>query len=302
MSAYYNEHDPKMAAWLRELIYAAQITPGDVDERPIQEVDPSDLAGYTQCHFFAGIGVWSYALRCAEWPDNRPVWTGSCPCQPFSLSGKRKGFTDTHHLWPFWEPLIRKCRPSVVFGEQVASPTGLQWFDLVSTDLEDAGYAVGVADLCAAGVGAPHIRQRLYFVADTGYAFGRADGRYGLDMEGKQPLLTDGAETTVQSGDGEQDDPMGVSNGARLSERESQSRSTQATLESQSRQVSVLAGPWADCDWIYCLDGKYRSVEPSTCPLVTGAPVRVGRLRGYGNALCAPVAQAFIEAYLEARG
>jgi len=56
MAAYYNENDPKIAAWLRELITAGLIAPGDVDERSICDVQGSDLQGYTQCHFFAGIG------------------------------------------------------------------------------------------------------------------------------------------------------------------------------------------------------------------------------------------------------
>src|SRR5688572_30643871 len=62
---YYNEHDPYAAAWLRNLIAAGHIAPGDVDERSILDVQPADLAGYVQCHFFAGIGVWSHALRLA---------------------------------------------------------------------------------------------------------------------------------------------------------------------------------------------------------------------------------------------
>ena len=165
MSAYYNENDPKAAAWLRELIKHGHIAWGEVDERSIEDVKPSELVGYDQCHFFAGIGGWGYALRLAGWPDDRPVWTGSCPCQPFSAAGKGKGFADERHLWPAWFQLIGVCRPSVIFGEQVASPAGLAWFDVVHADLEGAKYACAAADLCAASVGAPHIRQRLYWVA-----------------------------------------------------------------------------------------------------------------------------------------
>lgn len=89
--AYYNEIDRGAAAWLRELIGAGLIADGDVDERSIADVKPGDLRGYTQCHFFAGIGGWSLALRLAGWDDARPVWTGSCPCQPFSCAGRHKG-------------------------------------------------------------------------------------------------------------------------------------------------------------------------------------------------------------------
>lgn len=167
MTAYYNEIDPFAAQWLRNLIAGGMIAPGDVDERSIVDVQPSDLSGYRQCHFFAGIGVWSYSLRSAGWADDRQAWTGSCPCQPFSDAGAKAGFSDARHLWPHWFRLISECRPVTVLGEQVASRDALAWLDLVSTDLEGAGYAVGAVDLPACSVGAPHIRQRLWFVADS---------------------------------------------------------------------------------------------------------------------------------------
>ena len=164
---YYNEIDPFAAQWLRFLILDGIIAPGEVDERSIEDVRPSDLVGFRQCHFFAGIGVWSYALRNAGWSDDRPVWTGSCPCQPFSAAGKGGGTADERHLWPAWFWLIEQCRPGVVFGEQVEAAIKHGWLDLVQADLEGIGYAVGAAGIPAAGVGAPHIRQRLYFVADS---------------------------------------------------------------------------------------------------------------------------------------
>ena len=165
--AYYNEIDPYAADWLRNLIAAGHIAPGDVDERNIEDVHPDDIRSYTQCHFFAGIGVWSYALRRAGWPDDRPVWTGSCPCQPFSEAGKGAGFDDERHLWPDWHWLIQECCPPVVFGEQVAKKDAEPWLDLVSADLEALGFAVGALAFPSAGVGAPHIRERTYFVADA---------------------------------------------------------------------------------------------------------------------------------------
>jgi DNA (cytosine-5)-methyltransferase 1 len=165
MTAYYNEFDKSAAQWLRNLIVAGHIAPGYVDERSIEDVYPSDLRGFTQCHFFAGIGVWSHALRQAGWSDDRPVWTGSCPCQPFSAAGKGAGFDDERHLWPAFHHLIKECKPAIIFGEQVASKAVEPWIDLVHTDMEALGYAFGCVPFPSAGVGAPHIRDRAYWAA-----------------------------------------------------------------------------------------------------------------------------------------
>ena len=161
---YYNENDDYAATWIENLILDGLIPDGKVDRRSIVDVRPSDLEGFTQCHFFAGIAGWSLAMRLAGWPDDREVWTGSCPCQPFSIIGKKKGVEDERHLWPDFFRLITARQPATVFGEQVASKDGRDWLAGVRDDLEGAGYAVGAADLCSAGVAAPHIRQRLYWV------------------------------------------------------------------------------------------------------------------------------------------
>lgn len=157
MTAYYNEFDPKAAAWLRELIKQGHIAPGVVDTRSIEDVLPSELAGFTQCHFFAGIGVWSYALRQAGWSDDTRVWSMSCPCQPFSAAGNGVGFDDKRHLWPAGHYLIGQCKPDVIFGEQVASKGADAWIDLVHTDMETLDYAFGAIPFPSAGIGAPHI-------------------------------------------------------------------------------------------------------------------------------------------------
>lgn len=181
MAAYYNENDPFAAEWLRQLIKAGLITEGEVDDRSIEDVEPSDLAGFTRCHFFAGIAGWDLALALAGWPDGDLVWTGSCPCQPFSVAGKKRGFDDERHLWPAWHSLIQKCQPPAIFGEQTESADGWAWLATVRADLEVSGYAVGAADLPAASVGAPQRRQRIWFVADSNGRHGRQrkQGEFG---------------------------------------------------------------------------------------------------------------------------
>jgi len=445
--AYYSEFDPKAAAWLRELIKQGHIADGIVDERDLWDVSPTDLKGFTQVHLCAGIGVWSYALRRSGWEDSTECWTASFPCQPFSAAGKGLGFADERHLWPAGLHLIRELRPSVVFGEQVASKDGLNWLDLVQADLEGSGYACGAVDLCAAGLGAPHIRQRLYWTAERmadaagsgqqgqgwggeaqgqraperglqdglvglehapsdgrierraepsgrGFASGRGDGGVGdphgqrrdglgLRLQSGQPRLGD-VEASGRSEDGgvadaqqrhrgpqatatnrrqsETDRPANwpggcggvsgilahpsnqrqhgrgagkASDGGDSTRQQSErfcdaggvadtkhdgcsgsqgntpqpySNGTHLGLSDRGHfapQGQPATGPtngyWRDADWLYCRDGKWRPVEPGTFPLAHGSPARVGRLRGYGNAIVAPAAQAFIEAYLDAR-
>ena len=121
MAVYYNDADPAACAWLRELIEAGHLPAGDVDERSILEVEPADLRGFTQCHFFAGIGGWPYALRLAGVDEDLSVWTGSPPCQPFSQAGQRKGQDDDRHLAPAFLRLVAACRPEFVFGERGSS-------------------------------------------------------------------------------------------------------------------------------------------------------------------------------------
>jgi len=291
---YYNEFDPAAAAWLRELMANNLIAQGDVDERSIKDVRGDDLRGYTQCHFFAGIGIWSAALRRNGWSDDRPVWTGSCPCQPFSAAGKGLGFEDPRHLWPDWLRLIAECGPDTVLGEQVASAS--LWLDLVRTDMEDRGYAFGSVDLPAAGFAqGAHIRQRLYWVADSDATERWADlagGHFGDwpqagRIEGYGELGTGGAFGFVGNTSGA--GPFPTTHGS-----VHRGKASTGSRDVESERSS------AACDWLYCRDGKLRPVETGTFPLAAAHPGRLGLLRGYGNSLDFEVASNFIGAYMEA--
>jgi len=296
--AYYNENDEFAAAWLRNCIASGLVAPGEVDARSIVDVRADDLRGFEQCHFFAGIGVWSYGMRLAGWPDDRHGWTGSCPCGPFSGAGQKLGLDDERHLWPEFFRLIRECRPRVVFGEQVASPLGLAWFDLVQSDLEAASYASAALDLCAAGFGAPHIRQRLYWMAHAA-DLGHDGWRTGEAHQGAfQPQRLRDARILVDHFGAGLEGLAGYGDGA-----------ARWKIADRSAPASSLIGHngcpgptnefWRDADWLLCRDGRWRPVEPGTFPLAHGAPARVGRLRGYGNAIVAQVAAEFIQAAIE---
>ena len=307
MVAFYNEIDPFAAAWLRELIARDVIAPGIVDERSIEDVCPDELAGFTQCHFFAGIGVHSYALRRAGWPDDRPIWTGSCPCQPFSAAGKGEGFADERHLWPAFYHLIEQCEPTVVAGEQVASGGTGVWFDLVQADLEAMGYAFGLVPLPAAGFGGAHIRDRAFWLANDigagleGFA-GHGHGTSGRSFK-VGPVAASGdlgrlADTA--SGGREQEHQNGGWSAAGNAPRQTVrcSRSGDAGWLGHNRRADAPMLGWDAADWLFCRDGKWRPVGPGTFPLAHEAPARVGRLRGYGNAIDAETLTQFYAAVI----
>jgi len=312
---YYNEIDKHAAAWLRELIAGGLIPPGHVDERSIRDVQPGDLDGFTQCHFFAGIGGWPLALQLAGWPATEPVWTGSCPCQPFSVAGKGKGESDERHLWPEMRRLVSKCLPATVIGEQVASAAGRDWLAGVRADLENLGYAVGAADLCAASaepemaaqiwipgyfdgdggwipvsIGPPHIRQRLFWVGVSNSARrltrepSAASAGYGSSAEsaggacGLVHAVSPGLEGHAGNGD----------NG-----------NESGRVGAQPNGPATPAGGWSNFDVVQCADGKARRVESGIHPLAHGVSGRVGLLWGYSNAIVPQVAAEFIKAFRE---
>ena len=297
MAAYYNEIEPYAAQWLRNLIKAGHIADGEVDTRSIVDVHPFDLQGFDQCHFFAGVGGWSHALRLAGWPDSRPVWTGSCPCQPFSVAGKGAGIDDPRHLWPHFHRLISAVRPPVVLGEQVAGAAGYGWLDGVRADLEREGYASRGADLPALAVNAPHIRQRLYWVA-CDMADADQSGR------GRRPRDGDG-ERDGQAGERHEDHGVAAGGGEDrldVADAECGRRESGAITEPQSSTVvspQISAGGfWSAAVWLTGSDGKSRRSQPGLPLLAYGVSNRVGRLRAYGNAIVPPLAAEVIRALM----
>lgn len=300
---YYNEWDKGAAEWLRELINNKLIPYGYVDERSITEVTPSDLEGFTQCHFFAGIGGWPLALQLAGVPESTRLWTGSPSCQPFSVAGQSRGFDDERHLAPAFLRLIRECKPELLFGEQVAAAIGKHWLDFVLLNLEEKGYTCGAAVLPAGSVGAPHKRERLFFGA---IQLGNPDSER---HNRKHPLLQwSWKENMSETSRGSEISGMADANSERL-QRERGGSDSQGWEGQNIRQTGLCYGAgdkyshenngfWSNADWLGCRDGKFRPVESGTFPLANGIPARVGRLRGYGNAIVPQVAAEFIKAFM----
>ena len=156
-----------------------------------------------------------------KWRGKIDILTGGFPCQPFSLAGNRKGTEDDRYLWPQMLRAIREIQPAWVVGENVAGiltmvqpgkevevgrPTSLFGEDYtveemhrqyvvetVCTDLEREGYSVQPFVIPACAVGAPHRRDRVWFVARRVAANTLRTGRQELDAAAKprEALLSD---------------------------------------------------------------------------------------------------------------
>ncbi len=315
MTVYYNEFDKRKCAAIKALMEDGFIGQGDIDDRPIQEVKADELKGYTRCHFFAGFAGWELALNLAGWPDDRPVWTGSAPCQPFSTAGKQKGKGDERHLWPVWFRLIRESRPPVVYGEQVPAAIRHGWWDDVADDLEGEGYATRAEVRPACSVGAPHRRERLWFVADN-TGTGLPDGRgaqvvqSGTEQEfercGNDSPLGNAAGDGRGQGDqnrgrgaervcSEQGAVSGDNSNSTLGNIHGERRDREPVSERQGREKVPQVNWASEGVWIACADGKQRLVKSGICLLVNGYSERVGLLHAAGDGIVPALAARFIE-------
>ena len=320
---YHNDNEKSCVRWLHHLMNEKFIPEGIIDGRSITEIKPDEIKNFTQCHFFAGIGGWSEALRLAGWDSDKPIWTASCPCQPFSVAGARRSERDERHLWPVLFDLIRECLPSVIVGEQVASNLGRDWLSAVFADLETLGYRVAGADLCSASIGAVHIRQRLYWVA---YAQCRPAERHGLQVAGTESEITGKIRQGTQrirndSGDGSNLDGMadlesnkqrerpdtdelqswnsaGDSKASRVENTKKGKRGVRPCKTIKEKQEQIGGSGlciWKNIEWIRCADKKSRPIEPGILPVAYGVSGRVDAIKGYGNSIDPYLAGKFLK-------
>ena len=314
LTAYYNEIDPKCCAWLSNLMDIGAITPGKIDNRSIEDVTPDDVKGFIRVGFFAGIGGWDYALRLAGWPEDRPVWHGSPPCQPFSNAGKQKAQADARHLWPVFFDLIRECKPANIFGEQVEAAIRTGWLDDLQDDLEAEGYATGKIVLPACGIGGFHIRQRIWFVAervaDTGLQRSqeRQEQATGDKQCGEISRLADSESSECQFtgrtrprrkglADNDSNSGLAESDSARRESGEWHNQTaghghttTAKGSDDRPKPADAPESIWRNPDWLFCRDGKWRPVESSLLGIFNGLPDELVRSCNISRA-CYPLAK-----------
>ena len=239
---------------------AGHVPDGEVDRTITWKLNPNDLRGLTQCHFFC----WDSAdgqKRFAS-PDGEIALSGPevVRVSRFRARDGEKAMSINDTSGPLFTTLSPSANLQWSLGNKLQARMAGNGSAAVRADLERLGYACGGADMSAAGVGAPHVRQRLWWVAD-------ASG-VGKFIKREKRELVRGNDSNGHCGEWR-------GNGR------------------------VNKSAWSDAEFILCDDGKTRPVEPGIAPLAHGVPKRVGKLRAYGNAIVSPLAAEFVAAFME---
>ena len=196
---------------------------------------------------------------------------GGFPCQPHSISGKRKGAEDDRNLWPEFLRIVKEIRPAWVLAENVPGIVSL-YLDQVLSDLESAGYTCWPLNIPACAFNAPHIRKRIFVVAHTDsrtrshreITQGGECGQVGWTQEQARRCSCDVADASCQFRNGS-DDNRGC-------------RPQPLSQSGDSAEETQSFGGW----W---------SSEPDVGRVAHGIPDRVDRLRALGNAVVPQIAE-----------
>lgn len=223
---------------------------------------------------------------------------GGFPCQPFSVAGKQKGTDDGRYLWPEFSRLVSELRPSWVLAENVPGIVRLA-SDRVCADLEREGYSVGIWDYEAASVGAPHRRERVFFVAHAGRTLRQGSIELGALREEAERWAADKPERPsgahVADPDGER----------REEQREHcEPSSAHAAAECNSKRLTQSRMDRVVNGFSSGLDGSgltfwETEAEPAE-RTAHGVKDRVNRLKALGNAVVPQQVYPLFKAIMEA--
>ena len=209
-------------------------------------------------------------VKQVNWSEvpNVDIIAGGYPCQPFSTAGKRKGKEDPRHLWPYVLDAIRAIRPRYALMENVRGHLTLGFGDVLA-DLASCGYSAEWQIIPASSVGAPHRRDRLFFVAYSDDARSRTSERI---MDGER-------STSLVFGDDSFD---GISRRGSVLAYPTSRRLEKREPETESSEDFSLGSNEVRAWW---------ETEPDVGRVAHGIPSRVDRLRGLGNAVVPQVAE-----------
>ena len=217
-------------------------------------------------------------IKQIDWSTVEPVdvIAGGYPCQPFSTAGKRQGENDPRHLWPYFRDAISGIRPRFAILENVRGHLSMG-FDRVLADLTEIGYDCEWRVVSAAGMGAPHRRERIICVAYPSQQY--SYGVFNYTRNSTQP------KTISEFGNSCGTQDVANTDQSRREHR-NENRSTQAQNGQRPKVFVQDYASNSDCGpfshWVF---------EPNVGRVANGVPARVDRLRGLGNAVVPQVAE-----------
>lgn len=218
-------------------------------------------------------------IKDIDWTTvERPnVICGGYPCQPFSLAGRRQGTDDPRHLWPWVRTAISELRPDYAVLENVRGHLTMGGIEVIG-ELAEVGYDAEWRIVSAAGLGAPHRRDRLIIVAYPNDARGGTPER-GINTVGSQEVQE--RENVAQFRFGGRGTNVADTNSEQLGQRRKSQHARQARpiWEHNGRGQARYDG------W------QWWEVEPDVGRVANGVSHRVDRLRGLGNAVVPQVAE-----------
>ena len=238
------------------------------------------------------------------------IVVGGFPCQPFSIAGARKGTDDNRHLWPEMFRIIKELKPRWVIGENVRGIVSIQngmVFENVCTDLEGEGYEVRAFNIPAAGVGAPHKRERIWIVANSrrtlrqGSELGRTNANESEQENAYQYQRSSGTpehnvanSKSIESYVGKHRKHQTEGNGQSETRGESGEDVANADSERQQKQwgsesIQEKVSRQTTRTRFECKSGW--SVEPDVGRVAHGLSGRVHRLKALGNSIVPKIAE-----------
>jgi len=239
--------------------------------------------------------------------QGRFLLTGGVPCQPASRAGKQRGKKDDRWLWPEAIRITKEAKPTWALFE---NPPGIYdvGIDRILSDLEGIGYEVGVLEIPACAVNAPHIRQRVWILAWKGenkWMHRPTTGFFGQEKCGWEDTefgvfrIGSRAKRTCQSkngGIGDRGDMADTGYEQRIQGRNDTAESEKGWSCNDTQQLLPKSEIWQSRVWLSCVDGKVRRAPDNTFGVAHGLHRSV--LAALGNSIVPQVAYEIIRGIL----
>ena len=240
------------------------------------------------------------------------ILTGGFPCQPYSVAGKQKGTDDNRYLWPDMFRVIKEIKPTFVVAENVRGIVNIQdgmVFETVCSDLESEGFEIQPFIIPAAGVGAPHKRERVWIVGYSKHngsltsKIRRGNQKVDARAQERQNQAIE-SQRTSRSNNNEimENSRRTLRQGAKF-DKENANESKQENANKFERSSSTPEHHVANTKGVHVQGQQDRSgqeqsrreswweFEPNVGRVANGVPGRVHRLKGLGNSIVPQIAE-----------